>query len=118
MEATFEAPVRSTRDFWLLWSGQAASLLGTQAVQLALVWWITKTTGSAAVLAASTFLALAPTILLGAWIGALVDRWDRRKVMLWSDGTAAAVAAALAVLFAVGAGSVTAVLVALFVRAV
>jgi DHA3 family macrolide efflux protein-like MFS transporter len=118
MEAHPEPVPRPVRDFWLLWSGEALSLLGTQAAQLALVWWITKQTGSAAILAASTFLALAPQILFGAWIGALVDRWDRRKVLLWSDLAAAAVAGALGVLFAAGRGSVAVVLVALFARAV
>jgi MFS transporter, DHA3 family, macrolide efflux protein len=48
------------RAFWIIWSGQAVSLLGTQAVQFALVWWITERTRSASILAASTFLALAP----------------------------------------------------------
>ena len=109
---------RPVRAFWILWSGQAVSLLGTQAVQLALVWWITERTRSASMLAASTFLALAPQVLFGPLIGALVDRWDRKKVMIIADGSAALASAALAALFAAGAISVPAVLLALLARAV
>ena len=113
-----ESPSRPVRAFWILWSGQAVSLLGTQAVQLALVWWITEKTRSASVLAASMFLALAPQVLFGPLIGALVDRWDRKKVMMIADGSAALASAALAALFAAGAPSVPAVLLALLARGV
>lgn len=113
-----EAPSRPVRAFWILWSGQAVSLLGTQAVQFALVWWITERTRSASMLAASTFLALAPQVLFGPLIGALVDRWDRKKVMMMADGSAALASAALAALFAAGAPSVPAVFLALFARGV
>jgi DHA3 family macrolide efflux protein-like MFS transporter len=113
-----DTPPRPVRAFWILWSGQAVSLLGTQAVQFALVWWIAERTRSAAMLAASTFLALAPQVLAGPLIGALVDRWDRKRVMLIADGSAALASAALAALFAAGAPSVPAVLLALLARAV
>ena len=113
-----ESSSRPVRAFWIIWSGQAVSLLGTQAVQLALVWWITARTRSASMLAASTFLALAPQVLFGPLIGALVDRWDRRKVMMIADGSAAIASAALAALFAAGAPSVPAVLLALLARGV
>ncbi len=37
------------RKFFLIWGGQAVSLVGSGLVQFALVWWLTQTTGSAAV---------------------------------------------------------------------
>ena len=37
----------SMRPFCVIWSGQALSLLGSQLVQFARVWWLTKATGSA-----------------------------------------------------------------------
>ena len=46
--------------FFTMWGGQAFSLLGSQLVQFALVWWLTVTTGSAAVLATATTVALLP----------------------------------------------------------
>ena len=42
------------RPFFTLWIGQAFSLLGSQLVQFALVWWLTRTTGSASVLATAS----------------------------------------------------------------
>ena len=60
--------------FITIWAGQAASLLGSQLVQFALIWWLTKTTGSATVLATATLVGLLPQVILGPVSGALVDR--------------------------------------------
>ena len=70
------------RQFFVLWTGQALSLLGTQAVQFALIWWLTVETGSATVLATASLFGLAPQIVAGPFIGSLVDRWNRKIVML------------------------------------
>ena len=75
------------RSFFIIWVGQAFSLLGSNLVQFSLVWYLTKTTGSAVILATSTFVALLPNVLLAPFAGALVDRWNRQKVMIVSDGT-------------------------------
>lgn len=104
--------------FLVMWSGQGASLLGTQAVQFALVWWLTATTGSASVLSLATLVALVPPALLGPWLGAVADRYDRKRVMLGSDLASAAAALVLAGLFAAGAATPWHVLALLFVRAV
>ena len=53
------------RPFFTIWTGQAFSILGSQLVQFALIWWLTKTSGSATVLAGATLVALVPQILLG-----------------------------------------------------
>ena len=93
-------PTRETlRAFWVLWIAQAGSLLGSMAVQFALIWWLTATTGSAAVLATATLVGLAPQILLGPVIGALVDRWSRKAVMLVADLAVGLVSLFLAFLF-------------------
>lgn len=100
-----------------IWSGQAFSLAGSQLVQFALIWWLTKTTGSAAVLAWATLVAMLPKIVLGPLIGALVDRWSRRLVMLVADSLVALAAAGLAVLFALGAVQVWHVYLLILIRA-
>ena len=74
--------MRSMRPYWVLWSGQALSLVGSQAVQFAVIWWLTEQTGSATVLATAAFLGLGPQILLGPVIGAMVDRWNRKRMRL------------------------------------
>ncbi len=87
------------KPFFAIWSGQALSLLGSQLVQFALVWWLTQETGSATVLATATLAAMLPRILLGPLSGVLVDRWDRRRVILGADGLTALATVVLAALF-------------------
>ena len=81
---------RPMQPFLVLLSGQAVSLLGSQSVQFALIWWLTLETGSAVVLAAATFLGLVPQIVLGPFIGALVDRWNRKRILWVADAGVAA----------------------------
>ncbi len=76
---------RWQRPFFLIWGGQAFSLLGSSLVQFALVWWLTQETGSATVLATATLVAVLPGIIIGPFAGALVDRWSRRWVMVGAD---------------------------------
>ncbi|MBN1431128.1 MAG: MFS transporter [Anaerolineae bacterium] len=91
--------VQSMKPFFVIWTGQAFSLFGSSLVQFALVWYLTQRTGSATVLATATLVALLPQVLLGPYIGALVDRWNRRSVMMLADGLIALATVGLAVLF-------------------
>ena len=75
--------------FFTLWTGQALSLLGSRIGGFALVWWMTETTGSAVVLSVGTLLAFLPQIVLGTVIGVLIDRSNRRRVMIVSDAVVA-----------------------------
>jgi DHA3 family macrolide efflux protein-like MFS transporter len=98
-----QAETRSVKSwaapFFTIWTGQAFSLLGSQLVQFALIWWLTKTTGSATVLATASLVGLLPQVVLGPFIGALVDRWNRRVIMILADSTIALATLGLAVLF-------------------
>jgi DHA3 family macrolide efflux protein-like MFS transporter len=85
------SPDGISRAFWAVWAAHALSLFGSMLVQFALVWWIARTTDSATALSIATLLVLLPGVLLGPVIGALVDRWDRRGIMLGADGGMAAV---------------------------
>lgn len=71
--------------FFTIWIGQAFSLLGSQLVGFALVWYLTDLTGSATVLATAAMMEWLPRVFLGPVAGALVDRWNRRLVMLAAD---------------------------------
>jgi MFS transporter, DHA3 family, macrolide efflux protein len=90
------------RPFFMMWSSQAVSLLGSTLVQFALVWWLTRTTGSAAVLASATVVALLPQIFLGPFVGAMVDRWSRRWVLIIADSSIAFTTLILVILFWTG----------------
>jgi len=89
--------------FFTLWAGQQVSLVGSRAAQFALVWWLTTNTGSATVLASATLVAFLPNILLGPLVGALIDRWNRRAVMIVADSFIALISLGLAYLFWSGA---------------
>jgi DHA3 family macrolide efflux protein-like MFS transporter len=116
MASNIEANTNWKKPFFLIWAGQAFSLLGSSLVQFALVWWLTRTTGSATVLAAATLVALLPEVFLGPFAGALVDRWNRRRVMIFADAAIALVTLGLAVLFWQGIVQVWHIYVALFIR--
>jgi len=105
------------RPFFIVWTGQAFSLLGSQLVQFAIVWWLTATSGSATVLARATMVALLPQILIAPFAGTLVDRWSRRTILIVADGLVALATLLLAALYGAGAVQVWHVYALLFVRA-
>jgi DHA3 family macrolide efflux protein-like MFS transporter len=104
--------------FFTIWSGQAISLFGSRLVQFALIWWLTQETGSATVLAIASLVGLLPTVILGPFIGALVDRWKRRRVILVVDTAIALTTLLLAYLYAIDAVGVNTVYVLLLVRGI
>jgi DHA3 family macrolide efflux protein-like MFS transporter len=104
--------------FFTIWTGQQLSLIGSRAAQFALVWWLTKLTGSATVLATASMVALIPGVFLGPIAGALIDRWDRRTVMIVADSLVALAALWLVYLFWTDAMQVWHVYVIMLVRAV
>ena len=111
-------PEKWVARFFTIWTGQAFSLVGSALVQFALVWWMTKTTGSATVLATATLVALLPQIVLGPFAGALVDRWNRRLIMIIADTGIAAATRVLLFLFAAGLAQVWHVYDILLIRSI
>ena len=104
------------RTFFTIWSGQALSILGSQLVQFALIWHLTVQTGSATVLATASLVGMLPNVILGPFIGTLVDRWNRRRTMLLADSIEALATIALAILFAFDVVEVWHIFVILFIR--
>ncbi len=82
----------------MIWVGQAFSLFGSAVVQFALIWHLTNKTGLASVLTTATLAGKLPEIFLGPFVGALVDRWNRKTVMIAADGGIALVTLALVML--------------------
>jgi predicted MFS family arabinose efflux permease len=66
----------------LLWSGQVVTTLGAQASGIIYPLLILALTGSPAQASAATALRMLPYLLLSLPVGALIDRWNRRQVML------------------------------------
>lgn len=90
----------SYRRYWL---AQTVSSLGNAFTQFALPLLVFELTGSALDLAASTAFTLLPFLLFGVFVGAWVDRVDRRRLMVAVDLANAVAIASIPLAHAVGA---------------
>ena len=109
---------RWAAPFFTIWSGQALSLVGSRIGGFALVWWLTQASGgSATILAAASLVAMLPEVLLGPIVGALVDRWSRRRVMILADSLVALFSAALGVMAWAGTLRIWHIYLIMFIRA-
>jgi MFS family permease len=72
-----------------LWSTQSLSALGSAMTSFALVIWSYEQQGSALETALLTVCSYAPYVLMSIFAGALSDRWDKKRTMLWCDAFAA-----------------------------
>lgn len=78
-------PLRRNRDFVLLWTGQAVSLLGSRITSIAIPLLVLSITGSPARAGLVGFLGTLPYLLVQLPAGGLVDRVDRRRTMVVCD---------------------------------
>jgi MFS family permease len=74
------------RTFLIVWFGQLVSLVGSSLTWFGLSVWVFLETGSVTDLSLMLLASNLPRVLLSPIAGALVDRWDRRWVMILSDG--------------------------------
>jgi len=72
-------------NFWLIWSGQTISTLGTSISTLALPLLMLALTHSLALTGLLVAARQLPYLLFSLPAGALVDRWDRKTTMVWCD---------------------------------
>ena len=86
------------RTFFVVWSGQFVSLVGTNLTGIALAIWVFQETGSTTKLALVLFASQVPQLVATPIAGALADRWDRRVAMLVSDTGAGVGTLAIALL--------------------
>ena len=77
------------RRFILLWAGELISSIGGGLTSFGLGVYIFQQTGSAASMSLITLLGFLPTLLLSVPAGVLVDRYDRRLLMMIGDGCSA-----------------------------
>ena len=73
------------KGFTVIWIGQFASLLGSAMTNFALTIWAWEVTGSATALAMTGLAFALPNVIMYPIAGALVDRWNRKFVMMISD---------------------------------
>ncbi len=65
--------------------GQWTSILGSNIVQFGIIWFLTVETGSAFILGLSAFLGFAPFLVVTPIAGVFVDRYSRKKIILFVD---------------------------------
>ncbi len=68
-----------------IWFGQAVSLLSSSIMQMALIWYITANSGSATLLSFAAIIAYLPQAILGPFAGAIVDRFNKKYILIFSD---------------------------------
>jgi MFS family permease len=86
------------RNFRRFFISQAISILGTWLQQIALAWLVYRTTGSAFLLGVVTFANQGPILVIAPISGLLADRFDRRRLLIFTQSLAAVQAALLAAL--------------------
>jgi len=77
------------KNFYILWSTQSISQLGSAMTAFALTLWLYEKTGSALNTALLTICSYVPYVLISIFAGALTDRFDKKKTMLICDAIAA-----------------------------
>ena len=83
--ATALPPLWRNRDYMLLWGGQLASTLGTTASQVVVPLLVLAITNSPEAAGVAGALRSLPYLVFSLPVGALIDRWDRKKVMVRCD---------------------------------
>jgi DHA3 family macrolide efflux protein-like MFS transporter len=107
---------KAVNGFYVIWGAQAVSLLGSNLIGFALVWYLTELTGSAVVLATASLMNTLPQVILGPFAGALIDRWNRRVVLIAADGIIAIATLFLAYLFLIDVAEIWHIYVLMFIR--
>ena len=106
------------RKFTILWVGQFLSLISSSAVNFAIIIWLSLETGSAEVLAFAAIAGLLPQALIGPFAGVYIDRWNRKKTMIFADSFVAVCTLVMSISFYMGNESLLLIYVMLGLRSV
>jgi MFS family permease len=90
------------RAFTIVWIGQVISLLGSAMTGFAVTIWVYEGTGKATALALTGFFFITPLLILSPIAGALVDRYNRKLMMMISDLAAGSTTVVVLLLYATG----------------
>ncbi|NJN54115.1 MAG: MFS transporter [Anaerolineae bacterium] len=77
--------VLASRNFRLLWLGQAISTFGDKFSEIAIPILVYSITGSALQLGLAFLTQTVAALLFGLFAGVMADRWNRQHTMIWSD---------------------------------
>jgi DHA3 family macrolide efflux protein-like MFS transporter len=96
-----------TKDHWqrnvgLFLTSQTISLFGSSLVQFAILWYVTLETNSGLMMALYIIFGFVPTFFLSPFAGVWADRYNRKRLIIWSDLGIAASTLLLALVFFAG----------------
>ena len=80
-----EQKPKSMKTFFIIWSGQLVSMIGSGITSFALGVWIFEETGKATPFAMIALFSLLPFLMLSPFAGSIVDRFNRRMILILSD---------------------------------
>lgn len=81
-----------TMNFGFFMISQFLTGITSMIVQYAIIWYLTKETGSATILSFATLLGMLPMVLLSPFVGPFVDRLNKKALLIVPDVVAAAFA--------------------------
>ncbi|MBQ6290376.1 MAG: MFS transporter [Clostridia bacterium] len=81
--------IKQLHSFLLLWGSQTVSQLGTAMTDYAIIIWVYSQKGTASSVTLLTVCSFLPTIFLRFLAGSMVDRWNKKRIMLIADLLAA-----------------------------
>lgn len=107
VEREFHTMIEDKYDGWkrkttIFLISQSMSLFGSSIVAYAIIWYITLTTTSGAMMAMSILANFLPQILISMFAGVWADRYDRKRIIMAADALVAVATLLLAVLFSLG----------------
>ena len=77
--------IKELKNFLLLWIGQFFSTLGSQMTSFAITLWIFEKTSNVLSLSISSALIMLPRMIIGIFASPLIDRFDKKKLILFTD---------------------------------
>ncbi|MEH2222118.1 MFS transporter [Nostoc sp.] len=94
-----EMKFSSFRNFIIVWIGQFVSAMGSSMTSFALNIWVWESTDQVTTLTLVGFYTLLPSIVITPISGVIVDRWNRKLLMIVGDSVAVGVTIAIALLY-------------------
>jgi len=95
--------LKDLKSFLVLWSSQTVSSLGTAMTEFALIIWVYGQKENASSVTLLTICSFLPTILFRFIAGTLVDKWNKKRIMLIADFMAACGTLAIFLLYSLSA---------------
>lgn len=106
------------KKFIIIWLGQVVSILTSSIIQMAIIWYLTDKTKSSTVLSFATFIGFLPQAIFGSFAGVFIDRYNRKNIMIISDGVIALLTFSLVIVGFLGEIPIWFIMVILFGRSI